>query len=264
MGGYEATHGVAAAGVSGQVTQVKCTYCYREGIWTKGRIPSRRILDLIDEIGDNNGLVLIFSGGEPLLDPAVPEYLRRCRDRRVFPQISTNGHRLTTTLIDKLAEIQIPYLQISIDSVDRNVFKAMTGVDGVEVVKTAIKQAVRAGLKIVMRSVMCKTNANQVQSLIDFAENSGVVRLDMSPIEISATSPAHQYALRLTHADVLRINADIEDYKGELSVHFGGGSRIIKLARSSVKTFGPSGVSGPRKLLGAGATAARKVAKEKL
>lgn len=99
---------------------------------------------------------LKLTGGEPLLRPHLPALVARLR---VIPGIrditlTTNGFLLAEQA-RALCQAGISGVNVSLDTMDRQAFAALTGVDGIARVRDGIRAAVSAGIERV--KVNCVT-----------------------------------------------------------------------------------------------------------
>lgn len=103
-----------------------------------------------------------LTGGEPLLRPRMPELVRSLKFH--YPHLdlslSTNGLNLTP-VAKELQEAGLDRINISLDTLDRNKFKDLTGVDGLPKVLEAIETAKDVGLHPVKLNVVLLRGANE-------------------------------------------------------------------------------------------------------
>lgn len=99
---------------------------------------------------------LKLTGGEPLLRPRLPELVRRLKEIPGIREITltTNGY-LLSQMAAELKEAGISQVNISLDTLDRAGFAALTGVDGLDALLHGIREAVRQGFQRV--KVNCVT-----------------------------------------------------------------------------------------------------------
>lgn len=71
----------------------------------------------IDRLADLGVMVVVLSGGEPLLHPQAEGIIGRVRKRGMISGLITNGYLLTAERIGSLNRAGLEYLQISIDNV---------------------------------------------------------------------------------------------------------------------------------------------------
>jgi MoaA/NifB/PqqE/SkfB family radical SAM enzyme len=107
---------------------MKCTYC---AIWQNQQPEERavreRVFARMQEAADFGVLAWSFSGGEPLMNPNVPDYIDRAARVGFYTSMPTNGLALK-----KYAEAcgKLDQVEISIDTLDRAKFAKRRGIDG--------------------------------------------------------------------------------------------------------------------------------------
>jgi MoaA/NifB/PqqE/SkfB family radical SAM enzyme len=107
---------------------MKCGYC---AIWQNQQPEERALRDRVfarmDEAAAFGVFAWSFSGGEPLMNPLVPEYIAYAARKGFYTSMPTNGLALK-----KHAEAcaQLDQLEVSIDTLDREKFARRRGIDG--------------------------------------------------------------------------------------------------------------------------------------
>ncbi|MCA8942103.1 MAG: SPASM domain-containing protein [Planctomycetes bacterium] len=109
--------------------QLKCIMChfahpeFVENSWTMGEELLEKVAaDLFPRAHD----VVLSSSAEPLMAPDLPRALELCRKYEVPNfHFSTNGLSLNAKIIDKVIEVQMPLLTISIDGATKETFEAI-------------------------------------------------------------------------------------------------------------------------------------------
>jgi MoaA/NifB/PqqE/SkfB family radical SAM enzyme len=115
---------------------MKCGYC---AIWQNQQPEERalreRVFARMDEAADFGVFAWSFSGGEPLMNKHVPDYIDYASRRGFFTSMPTNGLALK-----KYAEacVKLDQLEVSIDTMDREKFARRRGVDGLPAILAAL------------------------------------------------------------------------------------------------------------------------------
>jgi radical SAM protein with 4Fe4S-binding SPASM domain len=132
---------------------------------------------MLQQIGQMNCPVVLFSGGEPMLRDDLFELLNEAQQLGLRTVISTNGTLIDISAAKKLAEAGVSYVGISIDGDQefhdsfrraRGCFKA--AIRGVE-------NCIKAGMKTGLRFTITKANAERVPVIFDIAASVGVRRI---------------------------------------------------------------------------------------
>jgi cyclic pyranopterin phosphate synthase len=159
---------------------LRCTYCMPPDFadWLPGNhLLSLDELMLVIEVATEQGITNIrLTGGEPLLRPDIVEIVRRVRALPLAPRVSltTNALRLTD-LAQDLADAGLERVNVSLDTLDRERFKALTFRDRFADVIAGIEAAQRAGLSpLKVNSVLMRgVNDDEAIPLLRHAVENG-------------------------------------------------------------------------------------------
>ncbi|MEM2647976.1 MAG: GTP 3',8-cyclase MoaA [Candidatus Bathyarchaeia archaeon] len=158
----------------------RCFYCHREGEGGESRyemLPEEieRIVKVAALLGINE---VKLTGGEPLLRDDIVEIVGRISKVPGINDISmtTNGF-LLEEYIDDLKRAGLMRVNVSLDTLDNEKFKMITGVDGHESVVRGIIKAVKSDLRPVkVNMVILKgINEDEVDDMIEFARENGLI-----------------------------------------------------------------------------------------
>ena len=95
---------------------LSCTYCNEYDEVSKP-VPTETMYQRTDKLADLGTSIITISGGEPLLYPELDDIIRRIRKRGMVAGLITNGYLLTADRIERLNQVGLEWLQISIDNV---------------------------------------------------------------------------------------------------------------------------------------------------
>jgi MoaA/NifB/PqqE/SkfB family radical SAM enzyme len=115
---------------------MKCGYC---AVWQnqqpEDRVVRERVFARMDEAADFGVFAWSMSGGEPLMNPNVPDYIEYASRKGFYTSMPTNGLALK-----KYAEacVQLDQLEVSIDTLDREKFARRRGIDGLPTILAAL------------------------------------------------------------------------------------------------------------------------------
>ncbi len=156
-----------------------CQHCYQSAARP---LPNELNLDeklaIVDQLAENDVVALAFSGGEPLLAPDFFEVASYASRKNLYVNLATNGTLLTEETVDRLVEIGIKYIEISLDAATPGIHDNFRGAAGawnrtVEGIKNA---AVRDELFVCIASTITRHNLGEVNALIDLANELGAKR----------------------------------------------------------------------------------------
>lgn len=162
-----------------QRCNLECAHCYArsDSATCPEELTTVQAKTMIDDLADFGCPVLLFSGGEPLVRKDVPELAEYARSKGLRAVISTNGTLMTRELADRLQQIGLSYVGISIDGAEatHDCFRCKKG---------AYRDAVRgiricreAGLKVGLRFTIVKDNIADVPAVFDLMETENIPRI---------------------------------------------------------------------------------------
>lgn len=161
--------------------QMKCVYCGREGTMEsfspKRREVSTGTLLKIIRCGIKAGLKDVhFTGGEPLLRPDLIELIEYSVELGARVEVNTNGLLLNETKVELLKEVGCSLLKISLDSVDKQKFHSITGIDNFEKVLKEIKIANQI-MPVRINCVVMQSNIDIIMQMINLMNGIGILRV---------------------------------------------------------------------------------------
>ncbi len=165
---------------------LKCAHCYLPATFRNDiasttapgpcELTTEESLRVIDEIARaNNEVMLILSGGEPLLRSDIYELAQYASDKGMMVVVGTNGYFINEASARKLKDHGVSGVSISLDSPSPKVHDSVRQIDGSwdRAVK-AIEISKAADLSVQMNTVVTNSNYNEIPELIQFARSLGV------------------------------------------------------------------------------------------
>ncbi len=160
---------------------LKCIHCYIGAgpDVDKPELPLDAKLDIADQMVKQEIPLVVFTGGEPLASPdfwRVVEHLQGYKRPKL--SLSTNGTLITSRVAERLRDLGLQYVGISIDSINPETHDWFRGLKGA--FKAAIKgveNSVAAGIPTGLRMTITKWNIGEALDLLDLAGELGVERI---------------------------------------------------------------------------------------
>ena len=149
---------------------LRCTYCMPADFadWLPGEtLLTTEELMLVLEVATSLGITGVrLTGGEPTLRPDIVDIVRRINDLPTRPEISvtTNGIRLVD-LAQPLRDAGLKRVNVSLDTLDRDRFKALTDRDRFDDVIAGLRAAVAAGLTPVKVNAVLMRGVNDDEAI---------------------------------------------------------------------------------------------------
>ena len=191
-----------------------CIYCHREGVQATGR-PARepwrpeefgRVMRVAARLGITK---VKLTGGEPLLRPDIADIVAEIAAVPGVSDLSmtTNGS-LLADLAYELAEAGLRRVNVSLDTLDRTTFRAITGRDALPRVLAGIEAALDAGLRpLKLNMVLLRgLNEREVWRLVEFARERGAI---LQVIELVKAPGMPEAFYKARHADLADLEAEL-------------------------------------------------------
>ena len=169
-----------------RLCNLKCTHCYLpagfvdtnefpEGYYRDSELTQSQCFRVIDEIAEiNSNVLLILTGGEPLLRPDILKISDYAARTGFLVVMGTNGVLLNDETVQRMSDHGVAGAGISLDAVDpvnHDKFRGMEGawegtLNGVEALK-------RANLDFLVQTSVTRWNYDEVPQIVDFAYELG-------------------------------------------------------------------------------------------
>lgn len=218
----------------------RCIYCMAEDMVF---LPRAQILSLEEieavcrafvELGVDK---IRITGGEPLVRKGALGLLRKLGSLPGLREMvmTTNGSQLEATARE-LKEAGIKRINISLDTLDADLFKEMTRVGDLRLVLRGVDAAVAAGFdRIKLNAVILKNrNHGEVGDLVDFAVAKGI---DISFIEEMPLGlvDGHDRAEEYYSSDAIRADLERRFTLVPTTENTGGPSRYFRIAGTDTR-----------------------------
>ena len=164
---------------STKTCNLKCMHCYMgsDAQKYKDELTTDEAKKFIDDLADFRVPVLLFSGGEPLIRPDFFELAEYAQKAGVRPTLSTNGTLITREVAQRIKDIGVGYVGISLDGL-RDVNDKFRGVEGAyEKAMKGIENCVAVGQRVGLRFTINQHNARELDKIFDFIEEEGINRV---------------------------------------------------------------------------------------
>ena len=197
-----------------------CFFCHNEGSFESNDLLTSQDFDFIADTCTKLGIKRFkITGGEPLLRNDVVDIistLRKYTDDDI--SMSTNGYYLDI-YARKLKKVGLDRIDISIHSLNRKVYKEITGINALDKVLSNLKLVVELGFKQIKINILAMTiNVHEIPSFIKLAQKLSV---DLQIIELMPIGRGKEIFSKY-HVDVYEILNKLKDkasriyYRGDL------------------------------------------------
>lgn len=158
---------------------LKCVHCYAHAKEEAGsdELTTAQGKAIIDDLAQFGSPVMLFSGGEPLVRPDMPELAAYAVEKGMRAVISTNGTLITAEKARILKEIGLSYVGISLDGMEA-INDRFRGVKGAyKKALEGIRNCQQAGIKVGLRFTINKYNVAEIPAVFDLLEKMDIPRV---------------------------------------------------------------------------------------
>lgn len=164
---------------STKTCNLKCAHCYMDSDSQKyqGELNTEEAKRFIDDLADFKVPVLLFSGGEPLIRPDFFELAEYTVSKGIRPTLSTNGTLITREVAQRIKDIGVGYVGISLDGLEdvNDKFRGREGAfqSAMEGIQNCVAVDQRVGLRFTINS----HNLAELDNIFDFIEEKNINRV---------------------------------------------------------------------------------------
>jgi 12,18-didecarboxysiroheme deacetylase len=158
---------------------LKCVHCYSASsdIDYPDELTTEGGKKLIDDLAAFGAPVILFSGGEPLMRPDLLELAKYATDKGMRAVISTNGTLITKEIAAKLRKINLSYVGVSLDGLEKTHDRFRGTKGAFEKAIEGIRNCRDAGIKVGIRFTVNKRNLADVPAMFDLLKQEKIERL---------------------------------------------------------------------------------------
>lgn len=164
---------------STKTCNLKCVHCYMESDSNTydGEMTTEEAKSFIDDLADFKSPVLLFSGGEPLIRPDFFELAGYAIAKGLRATLSTNGTLITPEVAQRIKNIGISYVGISLDGL-QDVNDKFRGKEGAfKAAMQGIQNCVAVDQRVGLRFTINHHNILELDKIFDFIEAENINRV---------------------------------------------------------------------------------------
>lgn len=147
-------------------------------------------LRVIDQAADLGVVQIHFTGGEPLARQDLEDLVAHARKRELYTNLVTSGVPLERARLEKLRDLGIDHVQLSMQAVDRDISKKIADFDAFDAKLRVAAWVKQLDLPLTINMVMHRENLDAIEETIALAEKLRADRLEL------ANAQYHGFALQ--------------------------------------------------------------------
>jgi 12,18-didecarboxysiroheme deacetylase len=157
---------------------LKCIHCYSssQNRLYPDELTTEEAKVMIEDLAAFGAPVLLFSGGEPVMRPDLPELAQFAVDHGMRAVISTNGTLITKEKAKIFHQIGLSYVGVSLDGMEatHDRFRGVAGAFDAAI--QGIRNCREMGIKVGVRFTINRHNVDDVPAIFDLLEKEGIPR----------------------------------------------------------------------------------------
>jgi pyrroloquinoline quinone biosynthesis protein E len=203
-----------------------CPYCSNplEMVRAEGELATEDWKRVFTQARDLGVLQLGLSGGEPLVRKDLEELAAHARSLDLYTTLVTSGLGLTRARAERLHQIGLEHIQISIQDVDPEVAERIAGVSSVKQKRAAAAIVKELGFAFSINVVLHRANLDRIREIIDLAGSLGADRLELANTQYYGWGLENRASLMPTREQVQRAHAvaneAMQRYRGKMQIIF--------------------------------------------
>lgn len=162
-----------------------CKYCIfaSTGKKPEGELTTQEIFSALNQLKQENFKHIKFTGGEPFLRPDMIDILKEAQRLDFVFDISTNASKINYPLAEQLAQLNLPYIHVSLDGGVQEDHEAVRGKKSFQPTINGIIYLRQANIDLRAGCVIHKNNENNLLSVATLCSKLGIKNLVFSMME---------------------------------------------------------------------------------
>jgi MoaA/NifB/PqqE/SkfB family radical SAM enzyme len=216
--------------IAWQVTNecnLACLHCIEEsgpGKAFRDEFDSEQIFHFLKQVTDLEIPYLSFSGGEPMVHPQFFEMVEFVCARDAQLKIETNGHYLTTENCERLKELGVKAVQVSLDGASRETFNRMRVRGDYDVAIEGVRNLRAADVPIEINYSPTRFNVHEIGAAVDLAYELGAYSFYTGRTMYTGNAVKTWHLLAPSeeqYDEYFRVlHEKTEEYRGRMRVYF--------------------------------------------
>ncbi len=158
---------------------LKCIHCYASAgnKALDDELTTEEGLKVLDDLADFGVPVVLFSGGEPLVRHDLIKLASYAIKKGMRAVISTNGTLITPDMAERLKDIGLSYVGISLDGMNEvnDRFRGIKGAFNKAI--EGVRNCQKVGLKVGLRFTINRLNYKEIPAIFDLVETEAIPRI---------------------------------------------------------------------------------------
>ncbi|HSS64483.1 MAG TPA: radical SAM protein [Gammaproteobacteria bacterium] len=216
--------------IAWQVTNecnLACLHCIEEsgpGKAFRDELDREQIFDFLEQVIDHQIPYLSLSGGEPMVHPLFFEMVEYICGRDAQLKIETNGHYLTPENCQRLRDLNVKAVQVSLDGATRETFNRMRVRGDFDLTLRGLHNLRTASVPIEINYSPTRFNAHEIGEAVDLAHELGAYSFYTGRTMYTGNAVKTWHLLAPSEEQYDRyfrvLHRKTEEYRGRMRVYF--------------------------------------------
>lgn len=197
---------------------LRCRYCMpEEGVASikHDQALSYEELERLVRLFQGLGITKVrITGGEPFVRRGCYEFMKTLKQRVGIEQLylTTNGVE-TYRYIERLKEIELSGINLSLDTLDRARFKELTRRDHIDKVLLTLNRSLEAGIPVKINSVVMEdTSDEDIINLVGLVRDQAISLRFIEQMPFSGSSEVHDRSQKSLRERLVTIFPELQEY----------------------------------------------------
>lgn len=158
---------------------LRCLHCYSDSAIKHypSELTLEEMVDVIDDLAGCRISTILLSGGEPMLHPHFFDVAGYAIARGLRVTVSTNGTRIDLHAAERLKDLGVAYVGISLDGIGENHDRFRRRPGAFKRAVDAFRHCRGAGQKAVLRLKLTRQTTDQLPEILRFIEEEEIPRV---------------------------------------------------------------------------------------
>ena len=158
---------------------LRCVHCYSHSADQEyeGQMSTDQGLALLDDLAEFECPVVLFSGGEPLMRTDLFTLASRAVELGMRAVISTNGTLIDRETAERLRQIGLSYVGVSLDGMRETNDKFRGRKGAFDEALSGIRNCLQAGIKVGLRFTINRRNAADIPDIFSLLRDENIPRV---------------------------------------------------------------------------------------
>src|SRR5215467_11525325 len=215
---------------------LRCIHCRASAteLSSPSDLPTRRALEIIDQIAEAANPILVLSGGEPLYRSDIFQLARYATDKGLRVALATNGTLVTKDVARMIVDSGVKRVSVSLDGADALTHDAFRGIPGAfDAAVYGLRNLKSLGMSVQINMTIARHNARQLPQVLDLARSLGADALHtflLVPVGCGVDIAAEQMVAPEEYEEMLNWFYD-QSLKGEIELKATCAPHYFRVAR---------------------------------